>query len=815
MNDYDELEAAALAILRLHGRPLSDEQWAEKMVEHGYGDEHEMFELIDTFESDERGFFEDGRNIHLRTLLEGRILTHRVTDEEILVDIVEIGNEFSPMTELVDSEAKQRGYETVFTGITPSAVVRERGVTDPGWPSEGLMLPRGTLADFRPGDVLGLTVEDGRVDTRRITEPLVEPDIAEELLELVGDTAAYIDAVAWQLMYENPSLFREATVPLPELLEAAGLAINVDFVARSGFDFAAERQRTATNMLGRTFELDDAESAALDAFITLVQDAIHVTGEDRPQRIRETVAADPDTWAHLSDPYLAHAALQLIVRMDGGVPALAAVATALVSLVPKSARASVHWLHAHAVDLIGDPIAAERSLQRAVDLDPTFEVACLDLAEFAYLRGDADHGLSVLRNIGVSEDAQHLRDLLEDLLPREHPGLGRNDRCWCGSGRKYKVCHLGKSDATLQDRARWLYSKAEQFLAVGRGEMELRALADIRTTYWEKTDDPLSQALHNDPFILDVLLFEAGLFADFVEERGSLLPPEELNLAQQWLLIERSVHEVESTTPGEGLLVRDIRTGDRQFVAEKMASRILTPGQFVCARVVPVGSEMQFCGGIEPVHPSQRHALIDMLDNQVEPEDLVDFLSARFAPPKISSREGDPIVFCEAQLELDDLNGIRRKLSRKYGAAEGNRWHWTDGASVLGMLTLDGTQLSVEATTEGRFDEIIDAVVSMHPPLTIVSETRTPASDHMADASKNAEGRGIKQGADLQQDPEIASFLEERIREHEASWIHEKIPALDGYTPTQAAADPTRREDLIRLLDSFPETGNPGAMSPR
>lgn len=22
------------------------------------------------------------------------------------------------------------------------------------------------------------------------------------------------------------------------------------------------------------------------------------------------------------------------------------------------------------------------------------------------------------------------------------PELGRNDRCWCGSGRKYKTCHL-------------------------------------------------------------------------------------------------------------------------------------------------------------------------------------------------------------------------------------------------------------------------------------------------------------------------------------------------------------------------------------
>ncbi len=22
------------------------------------------------------------------------------------------------------------------------------------------------------------------------------------------------------------------------------------------------------------------------------------------------------------------------------------------------------------------------------------------------------------------------------------PMLGRNDRCWCGSGKKYKACHL-------------------------------------------------------------------------------------------------------------------------------------------------------------------------------------------------------------------------------------------------------------------------------------------------------------------------------------------------------------------------------------
>jgi uncharacterized protein YecA (UPF0149 family) len=26
------------------------------------------------------------------------------------------------------------------------------------------------------------------------------------------------------------------------------------------------------------------------------------------------------------------------------------------------------------------------------------------------------------------------------------PNLGRNERCWCGSGRKYKTCHLDQDD---------------------------------------------------------------------------------------------------------------------------------------------------------------------------------------------------------------------------------------------------------------------------------------------------------------------------------------------------------------------------------
>jgi hypothetical protein len=57
-------------------------------------------------------------------------------------------------------------------------------------------------------------------------------------------------------------------------------------------------------------------------------------------------------------------------------------------------------------------------------------------------------------------------------------------------------------------------------------------------------------------------------------------------------------------------------------------------------------------------------------------------------------------------------------------------------------------------------------------------------------------------------------MLDEFIREYEAKWLDEHIPALDGHTPRQAADDPTRRGDLIKLLDSFPaDDGTPGHMS--
>ena len=57
--------------------------------------------------------------------------------------------------------------------------------------------------------------------------------------------------------------------------------------------------------------------------------------------------------------------------------------------------------------------------------------------------------------------------------------------------------------------------------------------------------------------------------------------------------------------------------------------------------------------------------------------------------------------------------------------------------------------------------------------------------------------------------------MTEFTAKYEETWLDEPIPALAGHTPRECAGDPTRRPDLIRLLDSFPEDdGQPGTMSP-
>ncbi len=808
----------------------------------------------------------DGRWAWLPGLLEGRIFTHRLTAAEWEFDLIALGPDLAPLAMLTESP----NYQHLTDGSPLSEVspflehdlLAERGIPEGAvGDQDALLLVPGRFADLsaRSGDLIGLRVTpDGfelvAVDT---TAPLeIGPPILAQL-EQLSNGPGELDVTIWSACAGDDALFREPAAPLGELLSAGGLAVHGDWVARAGFDFDGWHVQGRIEAIKERYDLDDDEALAVlvtvrmcerTAGLVQAMSAAQDNGSERdladllaqipestdtaatgmgmagpdqqPDDDRETVRAALE---FLDEPVVAAAVLDEINASDylpGAVLGMFAESTE--PLAPRAARPALRWLRANAYEQLGDVEAAEKTYGEAETLDPTWPLTLLSLARYASDRGDAERGLTLLRRAGAPPDDE-LVQLLEQFRPVARPGLGRNEPCWCGSGRKYKVCHLHREESPLAERAAWLYQKAgAHLLDSAFGELLLQA-AEARSRYWDSPDS-LVEAL-NDGLAGDAVLFEGGAFEEFLAVRGALLPADEHLLAQQWLLVERSVHEVVSVRPGEGMTLRDVRTGDVNEVRERAGSRQLKTGELYCARVVPAGETMQIFGGLEPVSIGERDHLVALLDDDPDPVELVAFLSARFAPPTLTNTEGEPTVLCDAQLKVGDVERLIALLDNRYDRSDDQpdgTLTWFEHVVTGGMerirasLELSVDELHINANSETRFDRVLGTVRALGPSVTLLDETREPAGDLRAMQRLAANG-SKPQGAllDPAADPALAATLNEMARTYEAAWLDESIPALAGHTPRECAADPTRRPDLIRLLDSFPEDdGTPGAMSP-
>ena len=499
-------------------------------------------------------------------------------------------------------------------------------------------------------------------------------------------------------------------------------------------------------------------------------------------------------------------------RDPDGAAALGLFAETLEPQVPRRARVAFRWLRAVALEGIGDIEAAERELLNAESMDTDWPLPLFDLARIASDRGDVERGLALLGRAGAGPD-DPMVTMLSRYRVQPRPGLGRNEPCWCGSGRKYKKCHLDRqARLALSERAGWLYAKAAQH-ALMTDWIDL--LAEL---HHHRNGDDEASGGYSDPLLIDAVLFEGRALDDFLTVRGRLLPEDERLLAEQWMLVERSIFDIEQVRSGEGVTVRDVRTGDVHEVRERTASRQLRTGQLICTRVLPVGDgTVQFFGGVEPVALHERDELIALLDAEPGPVELVAFLSRKFAPPTLTNTEGDQLTICESTVRVSDPADIEAALDTSYDRIDGAEPpQWLEHVTTHGMqhvratLALDGNELRVETNSAQRMDRVLASLERLDPAMCVLDDTRTALDDPRMLATQMPTAGESATDPD---DPEVAAALDEWIRQYETAWLDEPIPALDGHTPRQAAEDPTRRPDLVRLLDTFPTDAGPGAMS--
>ncbi len=693
----------------------------------------------------------DERWASLPALLAGRVFTHRLSGPELEHDILVMDSDLKPVDMLTECEIYQRladGSPVVGVLMPFDAdAVAARGVPlDVVGDLGALLLPPGYLQGkgLGEGDVIALGLAEDGLLLESVPEPVVTAETVTELgqrlsavLEVEPDEPTPLDVAVWTACADDPTLFTEALPPLAEVLDACGLVHDGEWLAVQGFDFPRWQVDKRCAAIARIHDLGDDETLAVVAMVILYDQiaGLHAAAlavdEDGGEAGLAAFAADLTHWlepsptdpdracdgeatvrattvrattAFLAEPAVAEAVLaETIGSGSDGAAVLGLFAEALEPLALPAARPALRWLRGKAHERLGDLTQAEEAYHAAESADPQWSPALVDLARYASDRGDAARGLALLRRAGTPGE-HPLVELLEHFQVMPRPDLGRNQPCWCGSGRKYKKCHLHHEQLPLEQRAAWLYQKAGMFLVDGPWRGAVMEAAHVRAQF-DEDPDALLDALEA-PLVTDAVLFEGGAFADFVATRGVLLPEDERLLAEQWLLIDRSVYEIEHVRRGAGFTMRDVRTGDVHQVRERTASKVFKTGALVCARVVPAGDTTRIFGGIEPVAAHERDELIALLDSEPDPLELVGFLS----------------------------------------------------------------------------------------------ETRIASTD---------------EDSSYQLDPAVAAAALDRfIRDYEQKWLDEPIPALAGHTPRQAAADPTRRDDLIRLLDCFPaHHDNPGTMN--
>ena len=718
--------------------------------------------------------------VHVPSLVDGIVLTHRLTEAEREAGVL--------------YAADLPGFRRVGLRCQGSAVFdyvgedgRSRWLGPPDWLqplSSGALL----AVRVRPDGEVALTVLD------------VEPTASDEL---IASVRAVYDAEVEEpwlpitaedlllaVLARDRTAFAHPVPPLSELAEMAGLEQRDETYAH---DESVWHQAQLADRHWRLLDRLGPGPLARTALhvLTLVDEGVPdaATARDvlRGLRIPDVLEVVPDELLGTDDDP------QLVAEFG-------ALADRLLAMASRPAeRAVAHWLAALACERRGAVLDAESHLREAVRVDPGWPCAEDRLAWYQSDRGDAAAAVARWRRLGVTPDESQDLATVEPLIAATAgPKLGRNQPCWCGSGRKYKMCHLGRAvHPPLPERVGWLCRKAVAYLERRGGRMDAVVMEYAFARASDPTDiDAVDEAL-SDPLVFDVVLHEGGWFERFLADRGPLLPDDEAMLAQAWILVEHLVHAALDVVPGQGLTLRDLRTGDRIEVRERALSRAARTGELVCARVVPDGESHQLIGGVFRVAPGTEAQLLDLLDRH-DGYGLLHHVAELHRPPTLVTGDGDQLLDCLAELEVPDPAAARAELDRRY-EPDGGGWVWLaapdehGGRTVHAWLHLAGDVLTVRTVSGVRLDAALTDLRTALPEAQVRRDERAPVE---LDASSSA---------DLPAGEVPQEVLLELVDRQERKWCDEHVPALGGRTPRDAAADPTRRDELARLIASFPE----------
>jgi hypothetical protein len=183
---------------------------------------------------------------------------------------------------------------------------------------------------------------------------------------------------------------------------------------------------------------------------------------------------------------------------------------------------------------------------------------------------------------------------------------GRNDPCYCGSGKKYKQCHLREDQAAERELRE--QADAARFLRfdLPRFAREERFVADFDRAlplYWNNQYDTSNagemsefEALRFlDWFVFDYALEDGTRILDIYQKEASGdLKPSQQKLLESWMDAPPAGAYELLGYEGQMLNLRNLLTGETSEVFEAGGRGNVEIGEVVLDRLVPVSGQLEF-----------------------------------------------------------------------------------------------------------------------------------------------------------------------------------------------------------------------------
>jgi hypothetical protein len=327
----------------------------------------------------------------------------------------------------------------------------------------------------------------------------------------------------------------------------------------------------------------------------------------------------------------------------------------------------------------------------------------------------------------------------------------------------------------------------------------------------------------------------------FDEYKDRLSEPE-----RTWLEVQRhswlGVWEIEAFEPGATLDLKDLLTGERRRVQEKMGSRGVNKRNALFGSVVEFRGTCFMTGTYPRLVPPMDAfkvvrdvaAALNAKPGEVPVERLREESGQRLLldrwqralreaerrssiPPRLANTDGDPILFtndrfafdpsertaieaCVRGLGVDVDEGERQSTSVCFAVVRQEKAKASAlQSTLLGRIEVGEGTLRIETNSVRRADTLRRRVEEG-----CGGRLKHRSRDHADPVASLASGDHGAAGAPRPQNQAPTPEMLEVLREHKAryygDWADQTIPALDGRTPREASREPEGRGRLDALI---------------